>query len=117
MADGASVLPPKYKARMETVCGLLSAVAEVTPSKLVAGVPGGAPCVISTKSGVVIPKNDGRFWIVKLACVPVLATVPETRVKRRYTVSTLAFAGVLPEAAVKAVTCRERVCPGKKMEP
>ena len=92
-------------------------MAEVTPSKLVAGVLGGAPCVISTKSGVVIPKNDGRFWIVKLACVPVLATVPETRVKRRYRVSTLAFAGVLPEAAVKAVTCRERVCPGKKMEP
>ena len=109
--------PPKYKARIETVCGLLSAVAAVTPSKLVAGMLGGAPCVISTKSGVVIPKNDGRFWILKVACVPVLATVPETRVKRRYTVSTVALAGVLPEAAVKAVTCKESVCPGRKMEP
>ena len=73
--------------------------------------------MISTKSGVVIPKKDGRFWIVKLACVPVVATVPETRVNRRYTVSTLALAGVLPEAAVNAVTCNERVCPGKKIEP
>jgi len=101
---------------METVCGLLSAVAEVTPSKLVAGTLGGAPCVISTKGCVVIPKNDGRLEMLKLACVPVAATVPETRVKRRYTVSTLAVAGVLPEAAAKAVTCRERACPGRSMD-
>jgi len=112
---GIAVPVPKYKARMETVCGLLSAVAEVTPSKLVAGMLGGAPMVISTKGCVVIPKNGGTFWIVKLACVPVAATVPETRVKRRYTVSTLAVARVLPEAAVKAVTCTDRVCPGRKM--
>ena len=103
-----------YKARTETVCGLLSAVAEVTPSKLVAGTLGGAPCVISTKGCVVIPKNDGRFWILKLACVPVAATVPETRVKRRYIVSTLAVAGVLPAAAVKAVTCTDKACPEQK---
>ena len=101
---------------METVCGLLSPVAAVTPSKLVAGMLGGAPCVISTKGWIVSPKKEGRFWIVKLACVPVLATVPETRVKRRYTLSTLTLAGVLPEAAVKAVTCTNRVCPGRKIE-
>jgi len=102
---------------METVCGLLSAVPAPTPSKVVAGIVGGAPCVSSTRSwDVVTPKNDGRFWILKLACVPVAATVPETRVKRRYTVSTLAVAGVLPEAAVKAVTCTERVCPGRSMD-
>src|SRR5260370_8392357 len=100
---------------METVCGLLRAVAEVTSSKLVAGVLGGAPGVISTKGCVVIPKKDGRFWIVKADGVPVAATVPETRVKRRYTVSTLAVARVLPEAAVKAVTCTARVFPGRKI--
>src|ERR1700682_2047090 len=54
--------------------------------------------------------------MLKLAFVPVAATVPETRVKRRYTVSTLAVAGVLPEAAVKAVTCTERVCPGRSID-
>ena len=54
--------------------------------------------------------------MLKLACVPVAATVPETRVNRRYTRSTLAVAGVLPEAAVKAVTCTDKVCPGNKME-
>ena len=91
-------------------------MADVTPSKLVAGMLGGAPCVISTAGCVVIPKNEGRFWILKLACVPVAATVPETRVKRRYTVSTLAVAGVLPAAAVKAVTCTDKVCPGRSME-
>src|SRR5260370_9000197 len=100
---------------METVCGLLRAVAEVTSSKLVAGVIGGGPGVISTNGCVVIPKKDGRFWIVKADGVPVAATVPETRVKRRYTVSTLAVARVLPEAPVKAVTCTERGCPGRKM--
>ena len=68
---------------METVCGLLSAVAEVTPSKFVAGVLGGAPRVISTKGCVVIPKKDGRLAILKADCVPVVATVPDTRVKRR----------------------------------
>src|ERR1700716_1868587 len=99
---------------METVCGLLSAVAAPTPSKLVAGIVGGAPCVISTSScDVGTPKNDGRFWMLKLAWVPAAATVPETRVKRRYTLSTPTVAGVLPEAAVKAVTCTERVCPGR----
>lgn len=37
---------PKYKARMETVCGLLNEVAEATPSKLVEGTLGGEPTVI-----------------------------------------------------------------------
>src|SRR6202158_6437953 len=54
--------------------------------------------------------------MLKLAFALVAATVPETRAKRRYTVSTLAVAGVLPEAAVKAVTCTERVCPGRSMD-
>src|SRR5258707_5313847 len=89
---------PKCKARIETVCGLLSAVADVTPSKLVAGMLGGAPCVISTTGCVAIPKNEGRFWILKLACVPVAATVPETRDKRRYTLSTFAVPGARPAA-------------------
>src|SRR5260370_34773473 len=99
---------------METVCGLLSAVAEVTPSKLVAGMLGGAPMVISTKGCVVIPKNGGTFWIVKLACVPVAATVPETRVKRRYTVSTLAVARGPAEAAGKAGSGTGRVFAGRE---
>lgn len=54
--------------------------------------------------------------MLKVAVVPVAATVPDTRVNRRYILSTLAVAGVLPEAAVKAVTCMDKVCPGRKME-
>src|ERR1700674_1145773 len=62
------------------------------------------------------PKNDDRFWMLKLACVPVAATVPETRVNRRYTRSMLAVAGVLPEAGVKPITCTDKICPGNRME-
>src|SRR5437763_16514114 len=54
--------------------------------------------------------------MLKLACVPVVATVAETRVNRRYTVSTVIFAGMVPLAAVNAVTWRERACPGKNMD-
>jgi len=101
---------------METVWGLLRAVPEPTPSKLVVGIDGGAPGVSCTDCWVGRPKKEGRFWMLKLACVPVAATVPETRVNRKYTLSTLAVAGVLPEAGVKAVTCTDKVCPGRRME-
>src|SRR5260370_18982085 len=100
---------------METVWGLLRAVPELTPSKLVDGVDGGAPGVSCTDCWVGRPKKEGRFWMLKLASVPVAATVPETRVNRRYTRSTLA-AGGLPEAGGKAVTCTDKVCPGRRME-
>src|SRR5260370_7759475 len=93
---GMDVTWQKYKGRSETVCGLRSAVADVTPSKLVAGMLGGVPCVISTTGCVVIPKNEARFWILKLACVPVAATVPETAAKRRYTLSKLAVTRIPP---------------------
>ena len=42
--------------------------------------------------------------------------IPVTRVKRRITLSALAAAGVLPDAAVKFVTCTATVCPGINIE-
>src|SRR5437667_12131584 len=45
-----------------------------------------------------------------------LATLPVTRVKRRYTKSTLAAAGVAQEPGVKETTCMARVSPGARTE-
>ena len=62
-----------------------------------------------TVTGKVSPKNDGRDCIVKVFGGAALATLPVTRVKRRYTKSTLAAARVAPVPGVKETTCRARV--------
>jgi len=45
-----------------------------------------------------------------------LATLPVTRVKRRYTKSTFAAARVVPVLGVKETRCTVRVWPGARME-
>jgi hypothetical protein len=79
---------PKYSARMDPVCPETSPLASGTPSKFVVL----NPFDNCTVAGSVSPKNGGKDCIVNVLGGAEPLTLPVTRVKRRYTKSTLAAA-------------------------
>jgi len=113
---GLRVLPGSSMNRARIATGLFTFKFEVSnwkPSRLV--IPS-APCepVVKVWATKVVPwvnpKCPGRALIVK-APEAAMAVFAVKRVQRRVTVSTVEEAGVVPLAAVKAVTWTATVCP------
>ena len=97
---------------METVWPAVRVLELLIPSKFVLG----DPVDNCTVMGVVRAKKEGNDCMEKVFGGATLATVPVTRVNRRYRESALAFAKVESEPAVKAVMCAATVCPGARTE-